>query len=118
MSQLQTLRDLYFNFQNYEQSSKSLRKCQIQSDSQLSKRHTEHDQDHDESNKRAKTKDSSDTTELGIREEDYSDANTYSSPESESPPEECQVLVPKFTMKEMVQRFIDEAPHGAYAKLE
>lgn len=109
VSQLQTLRDLYFNFQNYEESSKSLGKGQVQLDFQHHKRHTKHGKTHDESNKRVKAENLSDTTYPGNMGGYHSDSLTYSLTAGQLRLEE-RVLGPPLTTEEKVQRYIS-VPH-------
>lgn len=101
VSQLQLLRDLYFHFQAHEDHSKGLGKGKIGSGVQHAKRRTEHDDDHDESNKRAKTKDSLHTDESGNTKGNCFNAHSDNLPDCRFPEEEC-VLGPQFTTEEIV----------------
>lgn len=103
VSQLQLLRDLYFHFQAHEDHSTGLGKRKIES---RTKRQTEHDDDHDESNKRAKTADSSLKDESRNTKGNCLDVQTQSLTDCQFPQEEC-VLGPQFTTEEIVQRYKD-----------
>lgn len=100
VSQLQLLRYLYFHFQSHEEYSRALGK---------GKRQIEHDDDHDESNKSAKSVDSSHMDKAGNTKGHCLNDHTQNLSDCQFPLEDC-VLRPRFTTEEIVQRYKDVVP--------